>query len=210
MGESASEIMARRLRIFFFRHGETEWSLAARHTGKTDIPLTAHGEEQARKLRPRVAALAFSHVLASPRLRARATCELSGARKTPEIEPDLAEWDYGDYEGRVSRDIVRSRPGWNLFLDGCPNGESPPEVSARADRLIARLRTLSGDIALFSHGQFGAVLGVRWIGLKLVEARHFSVGPASMSVLSCDPDHTEVPVIAHWNAVAGSGGQSAF
>jgi probable phosphoglycerate mutase len=135
---------------------------------------------------------------------------LSGASQHPEIDPDLAEWDYGGYEGRGSSDIVRSRPGWNLFLDGCPNGESPPEVSARADRLIARLRTLSGDIALFSHGQFGAVLGVRWIGLELVEARHFSVGPASMSVLSCDPDHNEVPVIAHWNAVAGSGGQSAF
>ena len=202
--------MAAPLRIFYFRHGETEWSLIARHTGKTDIPLTAHGEEQARTLRPWVAALDFSHVLASPRLRARATCALSGASQHPEIDPDLAEWDYGGYEGRGSSDIVRSRPGWNLFLDGCPNGESPPEVSARADRLIARLRTMSGDIALFSHGQFGAVLGVRWIGLELVEARHFSVGPASMSVLSCDPDHNEVPVIAHWNAVAGSGGQSAF
>jgi probable phosphoglycerate mutase len=195
------------LRIFYFRHGETEWSLVARHTGKTDIPLTAHGEEQARTLRPWVAALSFSHVLASPRLRARATCAFSGASQHPEIEPDLAEWDYGDYEGRGSRDIVRSRPGWNLFLDGCPNGESPAEVSTRADQLIARLRTMSGDVALFSHGQFGAVLGVRWIGLKLVEARHFSVGPASMSVLSTDPDHPEVSVIAHWNAVAGSGAE---
>jgi probable phosphoglycerate mutase len=198
--------MSGALRIFFFRHGETEWSLIARHTGKIDLPLTAHGEEQARKLRPWVAATAFSHVLASPRIRARATCELSGASQNPEIEPDLAEWDYGDYDGRSSRDIVKGRPGWNLYFDGCPNGESPAEVSARADRLIARLRTMSGDIALFSHGQFGAVLGARWIGLELAEGRHFSVGPASMSVLSSDPDHPEVPVIALWNAVAGPGG----
>ena len=149
-------------------------------------------------------------MLASPLLRARATSELSGASKHPEIQPDLTEWDYGDYEGRSSIDIVKGRPGWNLFLDGCPNGESPAEVGARADRLIARLRTMSGDIALFSHGQFGAVLSVRWIGLELVEARHFSVGPASMSVLSCDPDHPEVPVIAHWNVAAESGGQIVF
>ena len=197
--------MGAALRIFLFRHGETEWSLIARHTGKIDLPLTAHGEEQARMLRPWVAATAFSHVLASPRIRARVTCELSGASQHPEIEPDLAEWDYGDYDGRSSKDIVKTRPGWNLYFDGCPNGESPAEVSARADRLIARLRTMSGDIALFSHGQFGAVFGARWIGLELVEGRHFSVGPASMSVLSSDPDHPEVPVIAHWNAVAGPG-----
>jgi probable phosphoglycerate mutase len=210
MGAPANNVISRRLRIFFFRHGETEWSRVARHTGKTDIPLTAHGEEQARKLRPWVAAIAFSHVLASPRLRARATCELSGASKNPETEPDLAEWDYGDYDGRRSVDIVESRPGWNLFFDGCPNGESPVEVGDRADRLIARLRMMSGDIALFSHGQFGAVLGARWIGLEVIEARHFSVGPASMSLLSADPDHSEVPVIALWNAAAGSGGQIVF
>jgi len=210
MGESASEIMARRLRIFFFRHGETKWSLTARHTGKIDIPLTAHGDEQARGLRPWIAAMAFSQVLASPRLRARATCELSGASKTPEIESDLAEWDYGEYDGRRSVDIVKSRPGWNLYLDGCPNGETPAEVGARADRLIGRLRAMSGDIALFSHGQFGAVLGARWIGLEVVEARHFSLGPASMNLLSSDPDHPEVPVIALWNAAAGSGGQIVF
>jgi probable phosphoglycerate mutase len=210
IGAREDDVIARRLRIFYFRHGETEWSLAARHTGATEIPLTAHGEEQARALRPWVAALAFSQVLASPRSRARATCELCGASTHPEIEPDLAEWDYGDYDGRGSVDIVKSRPGWNLFLDGCPNGETPAEVGDRADRLIARLKTTSGDIALFSHGQFGAVLGARWIGLEVVQARNFSVGPASMSLLSYDPDHLEVPVIALWNARAGAGGQGAL
>ena len=209
-GAATIDVPARRLRIFYFRHGETEWSLAARHTGITEIPLTAYGEEQARRLRPWVDAIPFSHVLASPRLRARATCAFSDASQHPEIEPDLAEWDYGDYEGRCSPDIVKSRPGWNLFIDGCPNGESPAEVGARADRLIARLRTMNGDIALFSHGQFGAVLGARWIGLEVVEARHFSLGPASMNLLSSDPDHPEVPVIALWNAAAGSGGQIVF
>jgi probable phosphoglycerate mutase len=195
-----SDAAAKPLRVYFFRHGETEWSLIARHTGKTDIPLTANGEQQARTLRPWVAGIAFSHVLSSPMARARATCELSGAGGQPEIDPDLMEWDYGDFEGRRSVDIAVTQPGWNLFLDGCPNGEDPAGIGFRIDRLIARLRTMNGNIALFSHGQFGAVFGVRWIGLEVVEARHFSVGPASMSVLSSDPDHPEVPVIAHWNA----------
>ena len=199
-GAPPIDVIAKRPRIFFFRHGETEWSLTARHTGKKDIPLTAHGEQQARELRPRVAAIAFCRVLTSPRGRARATCELSGASSQPEIDPDLTEWDYGEYDGRRTVDIVETRPGWDLFLDGCPNGEAPADISVRVDRLIARLKTMSGNIALFSHGQFGAVLGARWIGLEVVEARHFSVGPASMSVLSYDPDHLEVPVIALWNA----------
>lgn len=197
-------------RVFFIRHGETVWSVQRKHTGKTDIPLTAHGEDEARALRPWFAAISFSHVLASPRARARVTCELSGASADPEVAPDLAEWDYGDYEGRRSADICKDRPGWNLFRDGCPNGETPAEIGARADRLIARLRTMNGDIALFSHGQFGPVLGVRWIGLDVVEGRHFSVGPASLSVLSYDPDHPEVPVIARWNMAAAWDSQSAF
>ena len=195
----------RPLRVFFIRHGETDWSLSGRHTGTTDIALTVHGEEQARALRPWVAAASFSRVLTSPRLRARATCELSGASSGPDVEPDLAEWDYGDYEGLRSADICSGRPGWNLYRDGCPNGESPAQVCERADRLIARVRTMEGDVALFSHGQFGAVLAARWIGLKVVEGRHFSIGPASLSLLSYDADHPEVPVMALWNAAPGCG-----
>ena len=153
-------------RLFYFRHGETQWSLSGQHTGVTDIPLTPHGEAQARDLRPWVEALSFSHVLTSPRLRARATCEHAGLGGRSEIEPDLAEWNYGDYEGRRSSDIDEERPGWNIFRDGCPNGESPSEIGERADRLIGRLRTMDGDVALFSHGHFGAVFGARWIGLR--------------------------------------------
>ena len=119
------------------------------------------------------------------------------------IEPDLAEWNYGDYEGRRSADIFEGRPGWNIFRDGCPNGEQPDEIGARADRLIARLRELGGDVALFAHGQLGSVFVARWIGLAPVEGRHFSVGPASMGVLSWDRDHPEVPVVALWNAAPG-------
>ena len=129
-------------RLFYFRHGETQWSLSGQHTGVTDIPLTPHGEAQARALRPWVEAISFSHVLTSPRHRARATCELAGLGPRSEIEPDLAEWNYGDYEGRRSADIDEERPGWNIFRDGCPNGESPSEIGERADRLIRRLRTM--------------------------------------------------------------------
>ena len=193
------------LRLCFFRHGETPWSLSGRHTGRTDIPLTEHGEEQARRLRSWVAAASFSHVLTSPWLRARATCELSGASSKPEVEPDLGEWDYGDYEGLRSADICDGRHGWNLFRDGCPNGESPAQVCRRADRLIAHVRTMEGNVALFSHGQFGAVFAARWIGLEVVEGQHFSIGPASMSLLCYDIDHPTVPVIGLWNAAPGCG-----
>jgi probable phosphoglycerate mutase len=192
-------------RLFYFRHGETQWSLSGQHTGVTDIPLTPHGEAQARALRPWVEAVSFSHVLTSPRLRAVATCELAGLGGRSEIEPDLAEWNYGDYEGRRSVDIDKERPGWNIFRDGCPNGESPSEIVERADRLIARLRTMDGDVALFSHGHFGAVLAARWIGLEVIEGQHFSVAPASMSVLGLDRSHHYTPVIALWNAAASPG-----
>ena len=192
-------------RLFYFRHGETQWSLSGQHTGVTDIPLTPHGEAQARALRPWVEAISFSHVLTSARLRARATCELAGLGRRSEIEPDLAEWNYGDYEGRRSADIGEERPGWNIFRDGCPNGESPSEIRERADRLIARLRTMDGDTALFSHGHFGAVFGARWIGLEVIEAQHFSVAPASMGVLGLDSNHLYTPIIVLWNAVAAPG-----
>ena len=190
-------------RLFYFRHGETLWSLSGRHTGVTDIALTAHGEAQAQALRPWVQAITFAHVLTSPRARARATCDLAGLGDRAQIEPDLAEWDYGDYEGRRSVDICEQRPGWNIFRDGCPNGESPSAIGDRIDRLIARLRTLDGDVALFSHGQLGEAFGARWIGLPVLEAQHLEIGPASMNVLSWDRDHPETPVLALWNAAPG-------
>jgi probable phosphoglycerate mutase len=188
------------IRVYLIRHGETEWSLSGRHTGRTDIPLTANGEHQGRMLEQRFRSISFARVLTSPRQRARHTCELAGLGAAAEIEPDLAEWDYGEYEGRRSVDIREERAGWNLFRDGCPHGETPAQVSGRADRLIARLRPLNGNIALFSHGQFGPVVAVRWIGLPLIDAQHFPLGAASLSILDDDPHHGDVAVIALWNA----------
>ena len=190
------------LRLYLIRHGETEWALTNRHTGLTDIPLTAKGEDESRELGKHLRDIQFTHVLTSPLKRARQTCELVGLDKVPEIEPDLAEWDYGDYEGKRSEDIRKVRPDWNVFRDGCPHGETSAQVSERADQLIARLQTLDGKVALFSHGQFGGVLAVRWIGLPLVQARHFPLGTATLSIFSFNPHHPEVPVIALWNAAA--------
>jgi probable phosphoglycerate mutase len=188
------------LNLYLIRHGETEWSVSGQHTSRTDLPLTAKGEDKARELGNYLRDIQFSHVLTSPLKRARQTCALVGLDQVPEIEPDLVEWDYGDYEGRSSIDIQKEQPDWTIFRDGCPQGEMPFQISDRADRLIARLRTLDGNIALFSHGQFGGVLAVRWIGLAVVEAQHFPLGTVSISILSFDPHHPTVPVIALWNA----------
>jgi broad specificity phosphatase PhoE len=191
------------IRLHLVRHGETEWSLSGQHTGRTDLPLTAHGEAEARQLAPWLRHVQFARVLTSPLQRARRTCELAGLRAAAVVEPDLAEWNYGDYEGRLSRDIRKERPGWDVFRDGCPNGEMPGQVSDRADRLIAHLCKLEGNIALFSHGQFSRALAAQWIELSVNEARHFSLGTASLSILGFDPSHPEVRVIELWNAAPG-------
>ena len=188
------------LRLYLIRHGETEWSLSGRHTSHTDLLLTRNGENEARELGQRLRGIPFAHVLASPLKRALQTCELAGLDKFREIEPDLAEWNYGDYEGQRSADIRKERPDWNIYRDGCPGGEIPAQVCARADRLISRLRKLDGNIALFAHGQIGSALAARWIGLAVVEAQHFMLGTAALSIFSFDPHHPGVPVIALWNA----------
>lgn len=189
------------LRVFLIRHGETEWSRTGQHTGRTDIPLSQHGKDEARELGKRLLVIPFAYVLSSPLKRARQTCELSGLGKAPEIVADLAEWDYGDYEGQRSADIRKQHPDWNVYRDGCPGGEMPVQVSERVDRLIARLRKLDGNIALFAHGQIGSAIAVRWIGLAVVEAQHFTLGTASLSIFAFDQHHPGVPVIALWNAV---------
>ncbi len=188
------------VRLYLIRHGETAWSISGQYTGRTDLPLTAHGEDEARTLEPRLRGVRFAHVLTSPLQRARRTCELAGLASAAVVEPDLAEWNYGDYEGQLSVNVRKLRPNWSLLQDGCPGGEMPAQVSERADRLLARLRGTEGDIALFSHGQFGCVLAARWIGLPLIAAEHFLFGTASIGILDYKASHPEVPVIALWNA----------
>jgi broad specificity phosphatase PhoE len=180
------------------------WSLTGQHTGVTDIALTVHGENQARALAPRLQRTSFSRVLTSPLRRARQTCELAGLGAAAQVDPDLAEWNYGDYEGRRTVDIQSTHAAWDVWRDGCPHGESPANIAGRADRLIGRLRELSGNVALFSHGQFGAALAARWIGLAVCEAQHLALDPASLSVLGYERGHATVPVIALWNACVES------
>ena len=188
------------LRLYLVRHGETAWSLTGQHTGLTDIALTAHGEEEARALAPRLRTTSFARILTSPLRRARQTCELAGFGAEAHIEPDLIEWNYGDYEGQRTADIRRTHAGWNVWVDGCPHGESPANITDRADRLLGHLRPLSGNVALFSHGQFGAALAARWIDLAVDEAQHLELGPASLSILEFECGHPTIPVIALWNA----------
>ncbi len=186
-------------RLFLVRHGETEWSLSSRHTGRTEVPLTVNGERQARALGGVLAGTVFAHVFSSAQLRAQRTCELAGAGGRMEIEPDLREWDYGAYEGRRTVDIRELRPRWDIFRDGCPGGESPAQVSDRADRLLSRLHHLGGDVALFSHGHFGRVLGARWLGLPLRGARYFVLGPVSLSILGHEHGREGERVFELWN-----------
>ena len=185
--------------IYLIRHGETEWSKSGRHTSTTDLPLTPQGEEAARGLGQSLRGVAFARVLSSPRLRARKTAESTGLSPGPETDPDLAEWTYGSYEGQRTVDILKYRPDWSLFRDGCPGGETPDEISNRADRLLARLRSLQGNLALFGHGHICRVLAVRWIGLPVTEAQHFLLGTASYGVLTLERDNPGFPVIARWN-----------
>lgn len=189
------------VKLHVVRHGETEWTLSGQHTGRTDIPLTAHGEEEAKRLQPRLNGISFSTVLCSPRQRARRTCELAGLGSLAQVEPDLAEWDYGDYEGLRTPEILKERPGWNIFAHGCPNGELPDHVSERADRLIRRLEALDGNVALFSHGHFCRVLAARWIGLATIGGQHLILDTAALSVLQDDPRHPGNRGIALWNLV---------
>jgi probable phosphoglycerate mutase len=186
--------------LYLVRHGETEWSLSGRHTGRTDIPLTPQGEDEAKELGPRLRLIQFSRVLTSPAQRARRTAEVAGLGSAAQVEPDLAEWDYGQYEGLRSAEIRRERPDWSVFRDGGPGGETPQQISDRADRLIARLRQFTGNIALFSHAHFCCVMAVRWIGVPVVEGQHFALSTASLSILGYEVRHPEVPVISMWNA----------
>ena len=192
------------LRLHLIRHGETPWSLSGQHTGRTDLALTVEGEWQARSLCLLLDAIRFDAVFTSPALRARQTYALAGpTAPAAVIEPDLAEWDYGLYEGKTSSDIRHDRPGWNCYRDGAPGGESAKDVSDRADRLITRLCRLRGNVALFSHGEFGCSLAARWIGLQITQGEHLQLGTASLSILAFNPVHAGLQVIACWNLSPG-------
>ena len=185
--------------VYLARHGETAWTLSGQYTGLTDLPLTERGERNARRLEERLRGLSFTKVFTSPLQRARRTCELAGFGAVAETQPDLVEWNYGDYEGRRTAEILAKRPGWELFRDGCPRGESPTQASARADRVISRIRAVSGTVLLFSSGHFIRVLATRWIGLEVTAiARRFLLSTASLSAVGYDKDLSR-PVIRLWN-----------
>jgi probable phosphoglycerate mutase len=184
--------------VYLARHGETAWSLSGQHTGRTDLPLTERGERNAGALGRRLRGLTFAKVLTSPLQRAFRTCELAGFGEAAEIDPDLVEWDYGEYEGRRSVDIHAERPDWQLFRDGCPGGETPAEIGARADRVIGRLRAVAGDVLLFSSGHFLRVLAARWLGLEVPGGRYLVLGTASLSALGYEHQLAE-PAIRLWN-----------
>ena len=184
--------------VYLARHGETAWSLSGQHTGRTDLPLTDRGERNARALGERLRGLTFTKVFTSPLQRAARTCELAGFGRAAEIDPDLVEWDYGQYEGRRTVDIHAEHPDWQLFRDGCPGGESPDQIGARADRVIARLRAVEGDVLLFSSGHFLRVLTARWLGLDAAAGRYLLLGTASLSALGYEHNRAE-PAVRLWN-----------
>lgn len=183
--------------VVLVRHGETEWSLSGQHTGSTDIPLTPAGEQAARRLAPHLSSLTFARVLTSPLQRARRTCELAGFADQARIEPDLVEWNYGAYEGITSAQIHAEAPGWQVFTDGCPDGESPEKVGQRVDRVLAQLRGEEGPSLLFAHGHLLRVLVARWIDLPPSEGRRFLLDTATVNVLS---HYKGTPAVACWNA----------
>jgi broad specificity phosphatase PhoE len=185
-------------RIYLVRHGETAWTLTAQHTGRTDLPLNEQGEREARGLAGCLGALPFEQILSSPLQRARRTAELAMPGASVEFDDDLMEWDYGAYDGRRTVDIQVERPGWRLFRDGCPGGETLDSVGARADRVIGRVRALGGDVLIFAHREILRVLAARWIGLSAIEGRGLLLATASVSVLGYDHDLAE-PVIHVWN-----------
>jgi probable phosphoglycerate mutase len=184
--------------VWLARHGETAWTLTGQHTGRTDLPLTARGERNARSLAARLHGNTFAAVFTSPLQRAARTCELAGFGPVAQINPDLTEWDYGAYEGRTTAAVHAERPGWRLFRDGCPDGESPAAVGARADRVVGRLRQVTGDVLLFGHGHFLRVLAARWLGLPPGDARCFLLTTASLSILGYEHGPGQ-PALRLWN-----------
>ncbi len=190
--------------LYLVRHGETAWSLSGQHTGRTDLPLTANGELASRSLGKRLQSIGPRRVFTSPLQRARRTCELAGYGGMAHIEPDLFEWDYGSYEGLRTSEIAALRAGWELFRDGCPEGESPADLAIRADRMIARIRALDGPALVFSSGHLLRVLAVRWLNLPVAAGAHFLLSTARLSILGYGHDRAE-PAMHSWNETSHLG-----
>jgi probable phosphoglycerate mutase len=186
--------------IHIIRHGETAWTETHRHTGLTDIPLTERGERQARNFGNHLGGRTYAHVFTSPLQRARRTCELAGFSASAQIDPDLVEWNYGAYDGLTRSEILQQRPGWQLFRDGCPAGESVADIGARADRVIDRLRAFDGNVLFFSSGHFSRVFAARWLGLDASCGRLFLLSTTTLSILGYDHNKGE-PAIRLWNDV---------
>ena len=184
--------------LYLARHGETAWSLTGQHTGLTDLPLTERGERNARRLGDRLAGLTFAKVFTSPLQRAARTCELAGFGAVAETDGELVEWNYGQYEGVRTVEIHAQRPDWQLFRDGCPGGESPQQVAARADRIVSRVRAVTGDVLVFSSGHFLRVLATRWIGIEPIYGKSLMLGTASLSALGYE-NSVSHPAIRLWN-----------
>jgi len=190
--------------IYLARHGETSWSVTGQHTGLTDLPLTKRGERNAARLGERLAGSVFAKVLTSPLQRAARTCELAGFGAVAKVDRDLVEWNYGDYEGLRTAEIHAKQPDWELFRDGCPNGESPEQVGARADRVVSRVRAIKGNVLIFSSGHFLRVFAARWLGLEPAAGKFFMLDTASLSALSYEKDLSH-PAIRFWNDTRHAG-----
>jgi broad specificity phosphatase PhoE len=188
-------------RLFLARHGDTAWTDSRQHTGRTDLPLNERGEERARQIGQRLQRFSFARVFTSPLQRASRTCELAGFGPVAEVDPDLVEWDYGRFEGKLTRDIIKERPGWEMFRDGCPDGEFPEDVAARADHFIGRVRGIDGDVLAFSSGHIIRMIAARWLGLPPGAGRFFFCRPASVGVLGFEHNSRDEPIIGLWNYV---------
>ena len=201
-------------RLFLARHGDTAWTESRQRTGRTDLPLNERGEEHARQLAERLQRFSFSRVFTSPLQRASKTCELAGfplplpsrpggegMRRVAEVDPDLVEWDYGRFEGKLIGQILKERPGWEMFRDGCSDGESPQDVAARADRFINRVRAIEGDVLAFSSSHIIRMIAARWLGLPPSAGRFFFCRPASVGILAFEHQSRDEPIISLWNYV---------
>jgi probable phosphoglycerate mutase len=184
--------------VYLVRHGETAWTVSGQHTGLTDLPLIPRGEQDAHRLRERLKGITFNHVFTSPLQRASRTCTLAGFGPVATVDDELVEWNYGAYEGKTTAEIHSQQPGWDLFQDGCPGGESVAAIANRADRVIGRLRSMDGCVLLFSSGHFLRVLASRWLGLNIETGRYLSLDPAALSIVGYEHEQ-DSPVIRLWN-----------